>query len=315
MVSSSNDDEQVAGLTWGPSSGSAVRLLACKFMSDQARELSVCQRAVLGRCARLPSTLPPPGHPWQAGRPAAGDEAAAAVHASSGQACACCLPQGYGYTSNAVACLDYCLARGADIISASWSAGTAPNPPLEEAVGRAERRGVLLVAAAGGWVGGRVACRLARRAGSRAATTPRLLEAPLIGVHGGLLASVHPTPGQRLLPPLHGLSGNHGFYLSEVATYPASYGLNHSLVLTVGASGVLDEWADYASWDERVRANRGASAFVLACMLSMFGCTQPLHRCCRRFTCQRRAPPSCPPGRAGLWSTAQVGRLAPRFSV
>ncbi|EFN55753.1 hypothetical protein CHLNCDRAFT_134105 [Chlorella variabilis] len=153
VVSSSNDDEQVAGLTWGPSSGSAVRLLACKFMSDQARELS-----------------------------------------------------GYGYTSNAVACLDYCLARGADIISASWSAGTAPNPPLEEAVGRAERRGVLLVAAA----------------------------------------------------------GNHGFYLSEVATYPASYGLNHSLVLTVGASGVLDEWADYASWDERAVHLSAPGATILS---------------------------------------------------
>jgi hypothetical protein len=35
-------------------------------------------------------------------------------------------------------------------------------------------------------------------------------------------------------------------------TYPAAYGLTHPLVLTVGASGVMDEWADYSSWDELV---------------------------------------------------------------
>jgi hypothetical protein len=45
------------------------------------------------------------------------------------------------------------------------------------------------------------------------------------------------------------LAGNQGFNLAEIATYPAAYGLNHPLVLTVGASGVQDEWVEYASWD------------------------------------------------------------------
>jgi hypothetical protein len=56
---------------------------------------------------------------------------------------------GSGLTSGAVACFDFCLSRGADIISASWSAGSAPNPALEEAVAAAEERGVLVVAASG----------------------------------------------------------------------------------------------------------------------------------------------------------------------
>jgi hypothetical protein len=56
---------------------------------------------------------------------------------------------GSGLTSGAVACFDYCLSRGADIISASWSAGSTPNPALEEAVAAAEERGVLVVAASG----------------------------------------------------------------------------------------------------------------------------------------------------------------------
>ena len=49
----------------------------------------------------------------------------------------------------AVACIDFCLASGADVISASWSAGSEPNPALEEAVRRTASAGVLFVAAAG----------------------------------------------------------------------------------------------------------------------------------------------------------------------
>jgi hypothetical protein len=91
IAAATNDRGQVAGLTWGPAAGSAVSLLACKFMTDQ----------------------------------------------------------GFGYTSGAVACFGYCLASGADVISASWSAGTAPNLLLEEAVSKAEAAGVLVVVAAG----------------------------------------------------------------------------------------------------------------------------------------------------------------------
>lgn len=42
-------------------------------------------------------------------------------------------PQGYGSTSDAVQCIDYCLQQRSHIISASWTTGTMPNPPLEEA--------------------------------------------------------------------------------------------------------------------------------------------------------------------------------------
>lgn len=56
---------------------------------------------------------------------------------------------GFGRTSDAVQCLDWCLGRGARIISASWTSGQLDNPPLEEAVARTEAAGALLVVSAG----------------------------------------------------------------------------------------------------------------------------------------------------------------------
>ena len=50
-------------------------------------------------------------------------------------------PAGYGSTSDAVQCIDFCLALKAHIISASWTTGTLPNPPLEEAGGRRQPQG------------------------------------------------------------------------------------------------------------------------------------------------------------------------------
>ncbi|KAL4436741.1 hypothetical protein ABPG75_003880 [Micractinium tetrahymenae] len=91
IAAAGNDQQQVAGVTWGAAAGSAVRLLSCKFISNL----------------------------------------------------------GYGYTSGAVSCFKYCLDSGAAVISASWSAGTQPNPALEEAVAEAQAAGVLVVAAAG----------------------------------------------------------------------------------------------------------------------------------------------------------------------
>lgn len=41
--------------------------------------------------------------------------------------------QGYGYASDAVACIDYCLENGADIITNSWSGGE-DNPALRDAI-------------------------------------------------------------------------------------------------------------------------------------------------------------------------------------
>lgn len=56
---------------------------------------------------------------------------------------------GWGKTSDAIQCLDYCVQQGAQIISASWTSGQLDNPPLEEAVGRVEASGALLVVSAG----------------------------------------------------------------------------------------------------------------------------------------------------------------------
>jgi hypothetical protein len=56
---------------------------------------------------------------------------------------------GWGRTSDAVQCADWCLRQGATIISASWSCGEEGNPPLEEAVARIQQAGALLVVSAG----------------------------------------------------------------------------------------------------------------------------------------------------------------------
>ena len=40
---------------------------------------------------------------------------------------------GWGKTSDAIQCMDWCLEQKAEIISASWSCGELSNPPLEEA--------------------------------------------------------------------------------------------------------------------------------------------------------------------------------------
>lgn len=55
---------------------------------------------------------------------------------------------GSGSTSDAVKCIDWAVANGAHILSNSW-AGPGSSQELVEAVSRAERKGVLFVAAAG----------------------------------------------------------------------------------------------------------------------------------------------------------------------
>lgn len=61
-------------------------------------------------------------------------------------------PDGSGSTSDAVKCIDWAVANGAHILSNSW-AGPDTSRELAEAVNRAEKRGVLFVAAAGNTVG------------------------------------------------------------------------------------------------------------------------------------------------------------------
>ena len=61
-------------------------------------------------------------------------------------------PDGSGSTSDAVKCIDWAVANGAHILSNSW-AGPDNSRELAEAVTRAEKRGVLFVAAAGNTVG------------------------------------------------------------------------------------------------------------------------------------------------------------------
>ena len=62
-------------------------------------------------------------------------------------------PDGSGATSDAVKCIDWAVANGAHILSNSW-AGPGTSTELSEAVARAERKGVLFVAAAGNTGGG-----------------------------------------------------------------------------------------------------------------------------------------------------------------
>jgi thermitase len=57
-------------------------------------------------------------------------------------------PDGSGATSDGVKCIDWAVANGAMILCNSW-AGPDTSPELAEAVARAEKRGVLFVAAAG----------------------------------------------------------------------------------------------------------------------------------------------------------------------
>lgn len=57
-------------------------------------------------------------------------------------------PDGSGTTSDAVKCIDWAVANGAHILCNSW-AGPGSSQELVEAVARAERKGVLFVAAAG----------------------------------------------------------------------------------------------------------------------------------------------------------------------
>ncbi|KAG7668258.1 hypothetical protein Ndes2526B_g01027 [Nannochloris sp. 'desiccata'] len=56
--------------------------------------------------------------------------------------------QGYGFASDAVACIDYCLENGADIITNSWSGGE-DNPALRDAIQDTLDKDVLVVVAAG----------------------------------------------------------------------------------------------------------------------------------------------------------------------
>jgi len=57
-------------------------------------------------------------------------------------------PDGSGATSDAVRCIDWAVDNGAHILCNSWG-GPDSSPELAEAVARAERKGVLFVAAAG----------------------------------------------------------------------------------------------------------------------------------------------------------------------
>ena len=50
--------------------------------------------------------------------------------------------QGYGYASDAVACIEYCLDNGADVITNSWS-GSDDNPALRDAIQDAEDKGMI----------------------------------------------------------------------------------------------------------------------------------------------------------------------------
>lgn len=66
-------------------------------------------------------------------------------------------PEGQGTLENAVKAIDYAVANGATVINASWGgpAGGKGERALQDAIRRAEAKGVLFVAAAGNGRGGK----------------------------------------------------------------------------------------------------------------------------------------------------------------
>ena len=56
--------------------------------------------------------------------------------------------EGFGYASDAINCIDYCISMKANIITNSW-AGGEPNPALRDAIAHAAEKDILFVAAAG----------------------------------------------------------------------------------------------------------------------------------------------------------------------
>ncbi len=161
IAAAGNDRQQVAGVTWGAPAGSAVRLLACKFISSLGFGYTSGTGAALPNLhARAPAPAlacvcmlaavpyPAPCLPCltahQPLQPAAQDRRLALCPIPLDPPCA------FPPTSlSAVSCFKYCRANGAAVISASWSAGGQSNPALEEALRDARAAGVLVVAAAG----------------------------------------------------------------------------------------------------------------------------------------------------------------------
>lgn len=161
IAAAGNDRQQVAGVTWGAPAGSAVRLLACKFISSLGFGYTSGAGAALPNLhARAPAPAlacvcmlaavpyPAPCLPCltahQPLQPAAQDRRLALCPIPLDPPCA------FPPTSlSAVSCFKYCRANGAAVISASWSAGGQSNPALEEALRDARAAGVLVVAAAG----------------------------------------------------------------------------------------------------------------------------------------------------------------------
>ena len=56
---------------------------------------------------------------------------------------------GFGYTSGAVTCVNYCVAQGARVIQNSWGGSARPNAALAEAIEAAARADALFVVSAG----------------------------------------------------------------------------------------------------------------------------------------------------------------------
>ena len=160
-------------------------------------------------------------------------------------ACAFLEPGGYGLTSVAVVCFNYCIrwaappcisccryscdchcacgrltapslphdhvpscccSKGAQIISASWSDGDVENPPLKEAIQAAGNAGALVVVAA----------------------------------------------------------GNQGYNLSVTPSYPAVYSQTMGFVLTVGASDENNSWLGFSNYDATAGEQGRGWARVLA---------------------------------------------------
>ena len=155
--------------------------------------------------------------------------------------------EAYGTTSNAIRCIDYCLAQKASVISASWTCGAGSNPPLQEAG----------------------ACvRTRARARARACT---LLSADSWGrARHSASPPLHTHTLERSSPPspctdssavqrTHAAgvlfvtaAGNQGANLAATPYYPQSYAALYDNLLVVGATDEWDGEAAYSNHDPAV---------------------------------------------------------------
>lgn len=165
--------------------------------------------------------------------------------------------QGFGRTSDAVQCLDWCRAQGARVVSASWTSGSLGNRPLEEAVARTHQAGMLLVVSSGNQglnmaglslypqVRGPARAGRQGRAGQQrggGGTASERAVLPLQASYSSAQA-LPPAPAagaERPTPPP-----------PPALLLPQAYARTYPNLLVVGATDEYDDHLQFSNWDRR----------------------------------------------------------------